>query len=188
MDTYRRVKQQIAELEKKAAELRRAEAAKVIADIRKKIAKFELQPDDLFGALPAAVAAPVKARRGRPSSTVKAAAKYQDPVSGKTWSGHGKAPNWIRGQDRQAFLIGGALKVKTEPAKKAVVATKTATPKSAATKSVKKALAKSVAKKPTVSKPAEKKTIAPKVKTAAIAEAVGETPDEAVANVEAARS
>lgn len=183
MDTYRRIKQQIADLEKKAADLRRAEAAKVIADIRKKIAKFELQPDDLFGTQPAAEAAPVRAKRGRPASTVKAASKYQDPVSGKTWTGHGKAPNWIKGNDRQLFLIGTAPKTKAEPAKKAVVATKTATPKAVATKAV-----KPVAKKPIVKKPAAKKTIAPKRAAPAVAESVTETPVEAVANVEAAAS
>jgi DNA-binding protein H-NS len=33
-------------------------------------------------------------------------ARYRDPVSGKTWSGFGKAPYWIAGaRDRTAFLI-----------------------------------------------------------------------------------
>ncbi len=32
-------------------------------------------------------------------------AKYQDPESGKTLSGRGKAPAWIAGKDRRAFEI-----------------------------------------------------------------------------------
>ena len=32
-------------------------------------------------------------------------AKYQDPESGKTWTGRGKPPNWILGKDRTLFEI-----------------------------------------------------------------------------------
>lgn len=31
--------------------------------------------------------------------------KYRDPASGKTWSGYGPAPAWIKGQDRARFRI-----------------------------------------------------------------------------------
>ena len=34
------------------------------------------------------------------------AAKYRDPNTGNTWSGHGRAPSWIAGaKDRSKFLI-----------------------------------------------------------------------------------
>lgn len=35
----------------------------------------------------------------------KAKPKYQDPVSGKTWSGRGVQPNWLKGMDRDQYLI-----------------------------------------------------------------------------------
>ncbi|TQL81174.1 H-NS histone family protein [Delftia sp. HK171] len=35
--------------------------------------------------------------------------KYRDPRTGKTWSGRGRAPTWIRGQDRVPFLIATAV-------------------------------------------------------------------------------
>ncbi|MBC8753004.1 H-NS family nucleoid-associated regulatory protein, partial [Paraburkholderia podalyriae] len=36
------------------------------------------------------------------------AAKYQDPKTGATWSGHGRAPGWIaNAKDRSKFLIEG---------------------------------------------------------------------------------
>nr|WP_291585911.1 H-NS family nucleoid-associated regulatory protein [Comamonas sp. UBA7528] len=35
-------------------------------------------------------------------------AKYHDPATGATWTGRGKEPVWIRGQDRDAFLITSA--------------------------------------------------------------------------------
>jgi DNA-binding protein H-NS len=39
------------------------------------------------------------------SSGGKVAAKYRDPATGQTWTGRGKAPKWIDGKDRSAFLI-----------------------------------------------------------------------------------
>lgn len=36
---------------------------------------------------------------------VAAKPKYQDPVSGATWSGRGKEPIWIRGKNRDEFTI-----------------------------------------------------------------------------------
>ncbi len=36
---------------------------------------------------------------------VPAKPKYRNPADGKTWSGRGKEPLWIKGQDRNAFLI-----------------------------------------------------------------------------------
>lgn len=46
--------------------------------------------------------------RGRPGS--KAAPKYRDPKTGKTWSGRGRTPVWLRereenGDNRDNFLI-----------------------------------------------------------------------------------
>ena len=36
-------------------------------------------------------------------------AKYRDPKSGATWSGHGRAPNWIASaKNRDKFLVDGS--------------------------------------------------------------------------------
>lgn len=35
----------------------------------------------------------------------KVAAKYHDPSTGATWTGRGKAPQWIAGKDREQFVI-----------------------------------------------------------------------------------
>ena len=47
------------------------------------------------------------ARGGRISSTqgVKVAPKYRNQATGETWTGRGKPPKWIQGQDRDQFLI-----------------------------------------------------------------------------------
>ena len=64
------------------------------------------------GADAGTAAAPAKsAGRPRKAAEVKrgGVAKYQDPASGKTWTGMGKPPGWIAGaSDRSAYLIGGA--------------------------------------------------------------------------------
>jgi DNA-binding protein H-NS len=51
---------------------------------------------------------PAKAPSGDKRNMV--APKYQDPASGKTWTGRGKSPAWLAahlaaGRDRQEFLI-----------------------------------------------------------------------------------
>lgn len=38
----------------------------------------------------------------------KAEIKYLEPGTGRTWTGRGKEPVWIRGKDRAAFLVGVA--------------------------------------------------------------------------------
>ena len=43
-----------------------------------------------------------KARRGNED---KVAAKFRDPETGKTWSGRGREPTWIKGKNREEFKI-----------------------------------------------------------------------------------
>lgn len=35
--------------------------------------------------------------------------QYQDPESGKTWTGKGRAPNWMKDQDKEQFRIKKAV-------------------------------------------------------------------------------
>ncbi|MCP3713393.1 H-NS histone family protein [Paraburkholderia sp. CNPSo 3274] len=96
MATYSELKAQIAELESQAAAVRQEEFEAVLADIRVKVAVFGYTPRDIFGR-----------RRGRPRrSAGPSPAKYRDPASGATWSGRGRAPNWIKDvRNRDRFLI-----------------------------------------------------------------------------------
>ena len=43
-----------------------------------------------------------KVRRGNGD---KVAAKFRDPETGKTWSGRGREPIWIKGKNREEFKI-----------------------------------------------------------------------------------
>jgi DNA-binding protein H-NS len=97
MSRYADLKTQIARLQAQADDARRAELATVIAEIRQKINEYGLSPQDLgFAVMP---------RRGRPPSKTPLPPKYQDPKSGKTWSGRGKPPAWIAGKKRERFLV-----------------------------------------------------------------------------------
>jgi DNA-binding protein H-NS len=44
-------------------------------------------------------------------------AKYRDPKTGATWTGHGRAPGWIAGvKDRTPYLVAGASEAKAAAA------------------------------------------------------------------------
>ena len=174
MTTYADVKKQIAQLEKKAADLRKVEVAKVVANIREQMAKYELTVDDI---------APAKAtQRGKKAQAAKVKvgkpAKYMDPKSGKTWTGHGKAPGWIaaatKAGRRDDFLIekvsqGKATKPaeKSKPAKPVAAKKAPTVAKKVATKKPKAP----VKKAPAASKApvAKKKPAAAKAKPKAVA-------------------
>ena len=44
-------------------------------------------------------------RKVRRRNGDKVAAKFRDPETGKTWSGRGREPTWIKGKDREEFKI-----------------------------------------------------------------------------------
>ncbi|MDG3065642.1 H-NS histone family protein [Thauera mechernichensis] len=107
MPTYVELMAQIEALQKQAEEVRQAELAGVIAEIRQKIQDYDLTAADLgFASVP-----PVKT--GSVGTSDKRAAvkpKYRDPSSGKTWTGRGVMPKWMKtavevGRSREEFLI-----------------------------------------------------------------------------------
>ena len=180
MTTYADVKKQIAQLEKKAADLRKVEVAKAVANIREQMAEYELTVDDV-----APVKSTAKGKVAARKTKVKVGkpAKYMDPKTGKTWTGHGKAPAWIAAATKKGrrddFLIEKVTQAKdAKPAEKAapkapVTASKsTGTAKKAVTKKVVRKKPKAVAKKtPLVTKAAPAR--ATKVKAAAPAKKAG---------------
>ncbi|MCX5545232.1 H-NS histone family protein [Paraburkholderia sp. CNPSo 3076] len=96
MATYKELRAQLAELESQAAAMRQQEHDAVLADIRAKVAEFGYTVRDIFGS-----------RGGGPRLSRKPSpAKYRDPATGATWSGRGRAPNWLKdAKNRDRFLI-----------------------------------------------------------------------------------
>jgi DNA-binding protein H-NS len=116
MDSYQSILAKISTLQQKASAIREAEKKHAVAELRKLIEFYDVQPSELFSnAKPAAGAKPGKAKA---KTSVKRVLqpKYQDPASGKTWNGHGKRPHWIVG-DKENFLIAAPSEVKDGPAK-----------------------------------------------------------------------
>lgn len=94
MTSYKELLAQREALEKQIKDARKAELAAAIEKVRALCAEYDLNADDVFGK-----------KAARSSTGAKVAAKYKNPQTGETWTGRGKAPKWIEGQDREKFLI-----------------------------------------------------------------------------------
>ncbi|WP_413705605.1 H-NS family nucleoid-associated regulatory protein [Ralstonia sp. Ralssp110] len=94
MATYKELLAQKEKLEQQLAAAHAAELETAIAQTRQIVVEYGLTAEDL------GLATKAKKRKG---GTV--APKYQDPKSGATWTGRGRAPAWIAGKNFERFLI-----------------------------------------------------------------------------------
>lgn len=124
MATLEKLKTQIAKLQAQADTLIKTQSSAVIGKIRDLMDKHGLTVADID-------AHAVGKKRGRKpgskaASSTTTLAKYRDPKTGATWTGHGRAPAWIASaKDRTKFLVDGsatqaAAVPKKAPAKKTV--------------------------------------------------------------------
>lgn len=90
MTTYKELLAQKQALDAAIAKTRKAEAGAALELIQAKITEFGFTAQQVF---------PFKATK------TPAPAKYHNPNTGATWSGRGKPPKWIAGQDRADFLV-----------------------------------------------------------------------------------
>ncbi|MEA3130721.1 MAG: DNA-binding protein [Paraburkholderia sp.] len=96
MASYKQLTAQLEKLHKEVAVAREKEIAQAIAEIKQKVAEYDLTAEELgFTSKRAA---------GREPATV---AKYRNPKTGETWSGRGRSPGWLVGKNRERFLIEG---------------------------------------------------------------------------------
>lgn len=95
--SYKDLLAQREALEKAIEQARQNEISGALTKVRELVAEFGLTVQDVF-----------PGRAGKSSAKAaggKVAAKFRDPATGQTWTGRGKAPKWIDGKDRAAFLI-----------------------------------------------------------------------------------
>lgn len=90
--TYKELLAQRDKLELEIARVCAEERNAVIDEIKQKMADYQIPVSDL---------APKSGAKRRGDGQPK----YQDPVIGATWTGRGREPRWIAGQDRSAFAI-----------------------------------------------------------------------------------
>ena len=77
-------------------EVRKRERAAILTEIRALVEKYALTAEDLFSA---------KKKRDRKPAEETAAPQFRDPETGKTWNGHGRALDWIKGKNYDEFRI-----------------------------------------------------------------------------------
>ncbi|GAU06199.1 TPA: H-NS histone family protein [Burkholderia cepacia] len=89
---YKSFMEKKALLEEQLERERLAISEAVLLEVRRCIEEFGFTHKEVFPA-------------GAIGSGRKRRAKYFDPRTGQTWSGVGREPVWLRGQDRDRFLI-----------------------------------------------------------------------------------
>jgi DNA-binding protein H-NS len=99
MPSYKELLAQRESLERQIEEAKSREYAEVLDEIKQKMSDYGITLQELAGGRGSKAAKAARSRSG-------VAPKYRDPESGSTWSGRGKPPKWIAGQDRDSFLIG----------------------------------------------------------------------------------
>ncbi|MCR4466985.1 H-NS histone family protein [Burkholderia sp. SCN-KJ] len=85
---------QLAELDRRIRAARRHERQAALVQVRQLVTDYALTAREVFG----------QGYSDRAKLFTRGA-KYRDPTTGATWSGRGRAPAWIAGRDRAAFLI-----------------------------------------------------------------------------------
>ncbi|GAB3363259.1 MULTISPECIES: H-NS histone family protein [Giesbergeria] len=97
MSNYKELLKQREILEAQIKQARQAELAEAVEKVRALVNEFQLTEQDVFP--------PARSRGASTSAGTKVAPKYRDPATGQTWTGRGKAPKWIQGQNREQFAI-----------------------------------------------------------------------------------
>jgi len=95
MASYKELLQQQQALAVQIEEARKRELADAIARVRAEVSEYGLTAEDIFSTR----------RSGQRTAGAKVAPKYRNPATGQTWTGRGKPPKWIEGQDRAQFAI-----------------------------------------------------------------------------------
>ncbi|SAK94495.1 histone family protein nucleoid-structuring protein H-NS [Caballeronia catudaia] len=117
MATLQDLKARIAKLQAQAEAIAKKESSTVLAKIHELLDKHGLTTADVD----AFRGSNGNRRAGGADTSNKPAraAKYADPKTGATWTGHGRAPAWIASaKDRSKFLVDGDKVLTPSPAKK----------------------------------------------------------------------
>ncbi len=97
MSSYQEILSQIEDLKRKAEDARRQEMSGALAEIRRLMAQFGISAEDLGSS--------GRTAAGKGKSRGIVAAKYRDPVSGKTWTGRGRRPGWVVDLENQGKTL-----------------------------------------------------------------------------------
>jgi len=105
MTTLDKVQAQIAKLQAQAEALVAKQSSGVMAKIRDIMEKHGLTTADIEAYVSGAKKRGPKPGAKAAANAASPVAKYRDPKTGATWTGHGRAPGWIaNAKDRTKFL------------------------------------------------------------------------------------
>ncbi|WP_082848256.1 H-NS histone family protein [Delftia sp. GW456-R20] len=90
--SYKELLAQREALEAQIEAARKQEVSDVVAKVRSLVADYGLTATDIFTSK-------------RPNKATAGEAKFRDPATGKTWTGRGKPPDWIKGKDRSSYAL-----------------------------------------------------------------------------------
>ncbi|MBJ9965609.1 MULTISPECIES: H-NS histone family protein [Pseudomonadota] len=94
--TYLELLREYHVLEQRVAEARQRALGDALALIVRTMTEYDIDLSQIRHAMP-------KGKLRKRSR--KAAVKYMDPVSGRTWTGRGRPPAWMKNKDPDEFLL-----------------------------------------------------------------------------------
>ncbi|MFM0470478.1 H-NS family nucleoid-associated regulatory protein [Paraburkholderia strydomiana] len=122
MATLESLQAKIQKLQAQAEALAAKKSSAVIEKIKHLMAEHGLTTADIDAHAGAKKRGPKPGANAAAKSSTSAA-KYRDPKTGATWSGHGRAPGWIASaKDRSKFLVEGMAMSSAPAAKKSAKA------------------------------------------------------------------
>ncbi len=94
MATLKEIQAQIEQLQQQAAAQRENELSGAVQQIRDLMQEYGITVDDLQP-------------RSKKSTAKKSTGtvQFRNSETGDTWSGRGRMPNWLAGQDREKFRV-----------------------------------------------------------------------------------
>ncbi|WP_080423723.1 H-NS family nucleoid-associated regulatory protein [Burkholderia ubonensis] len=120
MATLENIQAKIAKLQAQAEALVQKESSDALEKIHGLMQKHGITTTDIESF----IGGKKRGRKSAETATLKqgkAAAKYRDPETGATWTGHGRAPAWIaNAKDRTRFLVEAAPAKSTRASSAAV--------------------------------------------------------------------
>jgi DNA-binding protein H-NS len=164
MPTLEQIHARMKKLQSQAESLIAKRAQSVLSEIHKLMDQHGLTTADIdshsstkrkpgrqAGKAPSGATLRKKVAKSATAQKGKLPAKYRDPKTGLTWSGHARPPQWIKAvKDRSVFLIDGSgtsTSALSKPAGKRAAVKKTAVKARAVKKARASASRKTVAKK-----------------------------------------
>lgn len=93
MTSFKEIQAQIAQLQRQAAEQRDQELTEAMQKIHDLMQEYSITIDDL------------QSRRKNGAIKKSGIVAFRNAETGTTWSGRGRMPKWLAGQDKERFRV-----------------------------------------------------------------------------------